>query len=606
MSLIGRALRLAGERRGVEYGAGIVSVGSALMTDAGAVVSRDTALTVTAVYCAVDIIAGAVSTLPVDVLQGYPDGSRYPRPRPRWLVEPYPGVDWPTFCAALMVSLLIDGNAFIAVSWESGQPSLLRLLDPAAVAIEVASDGLPRYHVATAAGTVDVPRSDMLHVRGLTLPGRWRGLAPIELARESLGRTLAAGEFASTYLKNFAAPGPVITHPRPLPTEAKRAAAEAFQRRHAGAHRFLPVVLDNGADVKTLSLTPDQVQLIEVMRLGIEDVARLYHLPLHLLAEHEKSTSWGSGIAEQNIMFATYTLRPWTVRLETALTALLRRALADDTWYVRLDMRGLLRGSPQQQAEYLARKAEHGALTPNEWRRLDDENPLPGMDSPLLAANILPASQPAARSARYGSEPGQQGMPPEKQAAPAEEKVDIRRQAIAATPRHELVLELMAGLGAMTEIYREAGFRRIVRVDSDSSWDDLDVVKTAVRFIREDLDRYLDVDLVDIDDEGCPGVEVQALLERLAELGRSRPFTLVLTDGMALKLKFRDGAVDLDKFWLLGRSSRPSDYDRYERIHADGVRRVARHYGWEAEDIALVRYGGGTMVASAWRLRRAQ
>jgi len=375
------------ELRGAERDAAFWSPGSRYATYAGLAVTQETAMTCSAVYAAVSLISETIATLPVDVVQRYADGSRYARPKPIWMNSPNEaiGLDWPGLVQQTMTSLLLDGNAFIGVARDAQrQPVALWPLDPQRVTVELDYQrGVVRYFAAARDGRAELERADLLHIRGLTMPGQLRGLSPVEQARQSLGRTLAAERFGATMFRRLAAPGVVITSDKVVTEEQARALAERFDAAHAGSENsFRTVVLGSGAQLHTVTLTPEQVQMIETMRYGVLDVARWYRIPPYML-DPSVSSTWGSGIAEQSIQTVQYMLAPWTVRLQHAFERLLYETYLDQSYTARFDFRAFLRADPEKQAKYLEAKLRCRAMVPNDWRALDDENPLPDGGEPL-------------------------------------------------------------------------------------------------------------------------------------------------------------------------------------------------------------------------------
>lgn len=198
--------------------------------------------------------------------------------------------------------------------------------------------------------------------------------------------------------------------------------------------------------------------------------------------------------------------------------------------------------------------------------------------------------------------PAERAMPVEDQKSPHPEKLALQELAIEHTPRRRLALDLFSGAGALKRLYRKH-FERVIAVDKNPDYPGLDYVMPVIAWVEEHLEEYLDFDLAEFDDEGCPGVELQRFFAELRELGRRRSFTLCVTDGLGLRLQMFQEDVDLDKFYLAGRKSRPDDYYRFEELHLKGVQRIARRYGFRARELDHCRYTD-TVVASAWRVSR--
>jgi HK97 family phage portal protein len=191
---------------------------------------------------------------------------------------------------------------------------------------------------------------------------------------------MAAEKYASKMFSNMASPGVIIIAGKAVTSDEAKDIAERYDAAHRGMENaFKTTVFGVGTDIKTLQMTPEQVQMIETMKYGILDVARWYRIMPYLLDPTVTST-WGSGISEQNIQTKQYTLAPWAARLQRGLRSLLYDTYLSADYSLRCDFRGFLKGDLEKQAAYLEKKMQAGALTPNEWRALDDENPLPGGD----------------------------------------------------------------------------------------------------------------------------------------------------------------------------------------------------------------------------------
>lgn len=367
--------------------------GTSSTTYSGIEVSQSTAMTCSAVYAAVSFISETIATLPADMIRSYPDGTRYQRTKPAWMKNPNRviGLTWIGLVQQTLTSLLLDGNSFTGITRYPGrlEPDMLWPLDPTQVVVE--QDRRTAEITYRVNGRQEpIPASSMLHIRGLTMPGQVRGVSPVEQARQSLGRTLAAEKFGAKMFANMAVPGVILTTQANLTDEVAEREQKRFDRVHRGLDKaFKTVVLGNGIDVKQLQLTPEQVQMIDTMRYGVLDVARWYRIMPYLL-DPSVSSTWGTGISEQNIQTKQYTLGPWASRLQEAFNQLTYDTYLDDSYSVRLDFRGFLKGDPEKQAKYLETKIRCQAATPNDWRALDDENPLPGGDQKLVSVQFQP------------------------------------------------------------------------------------------------------------------------------------------------------------------------------------------------------------------------
>lgn len=355
----------------------------------GGNVTSDQAVRLSAVFGCWRLLADAMATLPADTFMRR-SGIREPyRPRPKYLdFQPPQGSKIAYFCQVVL-SLLADGNAFVATPRdELGVPLDLVPLDPTQVTVE-RKDGAIRYLVA---GSEYTPW-DITHIPGLLMPGALRGLSPISAAREVIDGALKAQAYGTNFVDNMAVPPAVIEVPSSggdpkVEREKAKKVGQIWQDTHGGSNAGRVGVLIGGATLKTIAISPEDAQWLASKQFGVSEIARFYGVPPHLIADASNSTSWGSGLAEQNLAFGQFSLRPWIERIEDGHGRLLTTHGLPDV-FMKLNLDALLRASLTDR--YASYQVGIGSrfLLPNEARRLEDLPPLPGGDA-------FPAS-PAAR-----------------------------------------------------------------------------------------------------------------------------------------------------------------------------------------------------------------
>lgn len=358
------------------------------VTDSGRVVTPQTATQLIAVRASVNLISGAVRIMPVDIVRNRGTAREEVSRRPRWVEVPNRQQTWGTFVGTLMHSLLLRGNGYVGIVSRDtlGFPDEIVLIHPDDVEVRVENrrktifvDGEPRSEY-----TPLNPEGDVLHILGLSADGI-RGLSPIEDGAQAIGAGLALEEHANRFFSNGATTSGTIEMPAGSnPTQEQlESLRKQFNRKHTGlknAHK--PIVLANGAQFKAISLPNDQAQFIESRRFSVEEIARLFGVPPHMIGDVERSTSWGSGIEQQGIGFVTYTLMPWLTQLQDAFSLFLPRGQ-----FVRFNTNGLLRGDAKTRAGFYQTLGQLKALTINEIRALEDLPPLPDGDKPPPAPN---------------------------------------------------------------------------------------------------------------------------------------------------------------------------------------------------------------------------
>lgn len=400
-------LRRALEKRGAIVGswqsmdpAAIPPNSSAFRTAAGQVVDDQTALTLASVFRAVSIVSDSVAQMDWASYRGAKANRVLVDPQPKIIESPFHGLRLREGKAQVMVSLLMRGNAYLLVLARDklGYPTLLLILHPDRVHVRpVKGKMLPEYYI----GQERVDPADMLHIRGMTLPGQYMGISPIDVAAQSFAVGMAAREFASRYFAQGINPAGVIESVDPLDIEEARQIAQRIQQSHGGAsNSHLPLVLDAGLSWKTITLTPEQAQFLATQQHSSGEVATWFGVPPHLLQDVSKTTSWGTGIEDQMMQYVTFTVRGWAQRMEESWDEMLPRGN-----YTRFDFESLLRANSLVRAQYYSLMRSIGVMNKDDIRAAEDEPPIPdGKGQDYDAPMNAPTPQP-----KVGLAPGEGG-----------------------------------------------------------------------------------------------------------------------------------------------------------------------------------------------------
>jgi HK97 family phage portal protein len=379
VSLLHRVLGVP-ERREVQFDRDLSDWLGGTVTSSGVSVDRESAMRVSAVFGSVRILSETISTLPAGayIREG---GARKPvRARPRWLDSPNPAMRLGRIdvLSQVMTSLLLDGNAYLATARRpTGEVVSITVLDPAKVTPEdVKINGRTR-RLYRAEGQLWEP-FDILHIPGMMLPGATEGLSPVGYAKETIGLALAAQEFGARFFGNGALPGALVEVPTSMSDQGVRQLKAAWRETHGGVSNSHKLgVLTEGAKFAKITLDPDDAQFLETRQFQVPDIARVFGVPPHLLADASNSTSWGSGLAEQNLAFAQHSLRPWVERIEQGLTWLLVSEGVNVRAFVKLDLNGLMRGSLAERMAAYSTGLQQGIYNLDEVRALEDLAPIP-------------------------------------------------------------------------------------------------------------------------------------------------------------------------------------------------------------------------------------
>jgi HK97 family phage portal protein len=341
-------------------------------TASGESVTVDTALRLSTVWGCVRLLADSVSTLPLHVYRG---DDRDPIPTPPLLQRPsadFPELaDWLWAC---MASLLLRGNCWGLVTDRRGPgltASQVDLVHPDRVTVTTNGDGL---RVIRVAGEEQNP-ADVFHVKAFTWPGQLEGLSPIQYAAESIGLGLGSERWAAKFYRDNAIPSGALTTDQHIRAEEARVLQEQWTVSHQGRRRI--AVLGGGAKFQPITVSPTDAALLESQRFNVETIARIYGVPSEMLngptAGHEAYTS----PEMRGTDFLTFTLRPWLLRIERAVSALL-----PSTQSAKFNAGGFLRATLREQYEALSIGVAGGFVMPNEAREKLDLPALPGLDRP--------------------------------------------------------------------------------------------------------------------------------------------------------------------------------------------------------------------------------
>ena len=222
-------------------------------------------------------------------------------------------------------------------------------------------------------GDITLRQEDVLHIPGLGFDGLI-GYSPIAMARNAVGMTMACEEYGASFFANGANPGGVLEHPGVLKDPAKvRDSWNAVYRGTTNAHKI--AVLDEGMKYQQIGIPPEEVQFLETRKFQINEIARLFRIPPHMVGDLEKSSF--SNIEQQSLEFVKYTLDPWVIRWEQALKKSLFLPEEKKEFFIKLNVDGLIRGDYQSRMNGYAIGRQNGWLSTNDIREMEDMNPLP-------------------------------------------------------------------------------------------------------------------------------------------------------------------------------------------------------------------------------------
>ena len=370
-------------------------------TQAGTSVDEGNALSIAAVNSAVSLIADTISTLPVDSFIRL-DGNRRPfRLKPAWVSQPDVNfAGHAVFYNSLLVSLLIDGNAFIRVfSNRQGEVVNLMVLNPSTV--EVKRNGQGRLIFTVQGEDKPLTSEQVLYIPDLLRPGTVRGVSRVHALKENLGLSKALELYAATFFGSGTTLQGVIEYPGALTLEQAESLRGSFDNAHKGWRKSGRTgILSGGASFKPTQADPEKSQALEARRMAVEDVARIWRIPSHML--NLPGTNTYSSVEQNMLGFVTHTLRPYVTKIEDAMGTLMSRYQGGETAFIKFNMNGLLRADIQSRYSAYSTGLQSGFLAINDIRRLEDLSPQEGdaaeaVRVPLANVNLSEAGVKAQR-----------------------------------------------------------------------------------------------------------------------------------------------------------------------------------------------------------------
>lgn len=372
-------------------------------TVAGPPVNELNAIRATTVFRCVSIIANTVASLPWNIYKKTADG-REPAPQhplykllheaPNRITSSY------TFRQIITAGLLTNGNGFAVIGRNNGG-RILDLMQIPPQDVEVARVGEPgtyrlEYRVHLDGNPYEVGQNNILHVPGLGFDGV-RGISVISaVGRQAISLDLAIEDFQARLMAAAMRPSGVVEIDKSLSPEGLDILRAAFERLYSGRENAgKTVFLDRGMKFSAMQINPEDAQTLENRHFQVADIARIYGVPLHLLGETEKATSWGAGIEQQQIGFVQYVIGPWLKSIEQEFNRKLFRA----PYFCEFSVQGLLRGDSKARSEYYSKGVNNGWLKPNEARRFENLSNEDGGDQLFINRASVPIDQAGQEAA---------------------------------------------------------------------------------------------------------------------------------------------------------------------------------------------------------------
>jgi HK97 family phage portal protein len=364
----------------------------------GVQVSPQTAISLTAVFACVNVIASNIASLPFIVYKRDKQGGREPDyDHPVYDLigtEPNDEVGPFDFWSAIVGQAVLNGNGYAEIERdEDGSPLCLHQMETDLTQLLRGSDRRLYYRTQDVVNGVssqprDLLPENVLHIKSLS-PNGLVGYNPITLARESVGGFLAAEKTGAAAFGNSSNPTGFIKVPGEVSDPARKNFRESWDRKHQGPYNASRIAfLEDGWEFVPLKVSLADLQYLEMRKFAPQEIARLFGVPPHKIGDLSDATY--SNIEEQNLDFAMGTLRLWTERVAGEVNRKLFFRKERRKWYAQHNMNSLMRGNSQAQSDYLTKLFAIGAVSVNDVCQEAGFNPIGKLgDKRFVAANLI-------------------------------------------------------------------------------------------------------------------------------------------------------------------------------------------------------------------------
>ena len=353
--------------------------------NSGKRVTDRTAMQHIAVYACVRVLSEAIAQLPLHVYQYTENGKERVPQHPLYFLlhdQPNPEMTSFVFRETLMSHLLIYGNAYAQII-RNGREDVIGLYPLMPDKMKVDRDEknrliyiYSRYDEANPnlkeQGDIIFYADEVLHIPGLGFDGLV-GYSPIALAKNAIGISIACEDYGASFFGNNANPSGVLEHPGVIKNPDKL--RDAWHRAYGGRNAHKVAVLEEGVKFTPISIPNNEAQFLETRKFQIEEIARMYRVPLHMISDLDHATF--SNVEHLSLDFVKYSLDPWIVRWEQSLQKALLSDSEKGRYFIKFNVDGLLRGDYASRMQGYSIGIQNGFLCPNDVRELEDMNLIP-------------------------------------------------------------------------------------------------------------------------------------------------------------------------------------------------------------------------------------
>ncbi|KRN88726.1 phage portal protein [Ligilactobacillus ceti] len=371
------------------------------ISSSGSKVNEKTAMQMTAVYSCVRVLSETLASLPIHIYEVTNNKREKAINHPLYKVlhdEPNPEMTSFIFRETLMSHLLLWGNAYAQII-RNGRGEVLGLypLMPDKMTVDRDDSGHIYYEYKSSGmggESIKLSESDVLHIPGLGFDGLV-GYSPIAMAKNAIGMAIATEEYGAKFFSNGATPSGILEHPGTV--KNPQAMRESWSKGFSGNNAHKVAILEEGMKYTPISISPNEAQFLETRKFQINEIARIFRVPPHMVGDLEKSSF--SNIEQQSLEFVKYTLDPWVSRWEQAITKKLLSDEEKQKYSIKFNVDGLLRGDYQSRMNGYAVGRQNGWMSANDIRALENLDMISkedGGDLYLVNGNMLPLKNAGA------------------------------------------------------------------------------------------------------------------------------------------------------------------------------------------------------------------
>lgn len=348
-------------------------------TSAGVSITESSSMTIPAVYSCVRLLAETLASIPLLVYRRDSKGGKY-RENGHSLYpilhdQPNPFMTSFTFRETLMAHVSLWGNAYAEIERDgNGDVKHLWPLNPTMTEPEITKNGTSIYRTVIDGKGFVIPGENILHIPGLSFDGL-KGKSVIKWASESLGLSKAIEKYGNMFFGRGGNPSGILKSDKKMTDDEKKRLKISWNEAHEGLSRqFRVAVLDQTLNWQQIGINPEDSQALETRKYSRSEIASMFRVPPHMIGDLERATF--SNIEHQSIEFAIYTIRPWAVRFEQAQNAKLFFDSEKSEYFTEYLLDGLLRGDAKSRADAYHIMRQDGILCADEWRALENMNPI--------------------------------------------------------------------------------------------------------------------------------------------------------------------------------------------------------------------------------------